>query len=82
MDMCPVDTIVTPLPCFFVAGQWVLLQTAFNSIDATFRKLFRSAVGPPAATDRRRRWHEILHEWIAPVLQFVEQFSVKHWSLR
>ena len=39
-------------------------------------------VGPPAATDWSRPWHEILHDWNARVVRFVEQYSVKHWSER
>ena len=42
----------------------------------------RSVVGPPAATDWSRPWHEILHDWNAPVAQFVQQYSVKCWSVR
>ena len=41
----------------------------------------RSVVGPPAATDWSRPWHEILHDWNAPVAQFVQQYSVKCWSV-
>ena len=52
-----------------------------NKIDVTFRKLLRSAVGPPAATDWSRPGHEILHDWNARVVQFVEPYSVKHWSV-
>ena len=45
-------------------------------------KLLRSVVGPPAATDRSRPWPEILHDWNARVAQFVQQYSVKCWSVR
>ena len=34
-----------------------------SDIDVTFRKLLRSVVGPPAATDRSQPWHEILHDY-------------------
>ena len=32
--------------------------------------------------DWSRPWHEILHDWNARAVQFVEQYSVKHWSIR
>ena len=60
----------------------MIFKKDLNKIDVTFRKLFRSMVGPPAATDWSRPWHEILHDWNARVAQFVEQYSVKHWSVR
>ena len=75
------DTIITPVVCF-AAGHRPILQTDLNKIDVTFRKLLRSVVGPPAATDWSRPWHEILHDWTARVVQFVEPHSVKHWSMR
>ena len=59
------DTIITPVVCF-AAGHRTILTKDLNKIDVTFRKLLRSAVGPPAAT-------------VARVVQFVEQYSVKHW---
>ena len=75
------DTIITPVACF-AAGHRTILKKDLNKIDVTFRKLLRSVVGPPAATDWSRPWHEILHEWNARVVQFVEQYSVKPWSVR
>ena len=59
-----------------------MLKKDLNKIDVTFQKLFRSAVGPQAATDWPRPWHEILHDWNARVVRFVEQYSVKGWSVR
>ena len=53
-----------------------------NNIDVTFRKLHRSMVGPPATTDWSHPWHEILRDWNARVVQFVEQYLVNHWSVR
>ena len=52
------------------------------NVDVVFRKLLRSVVGPPAATDWTRPWHEILHDWNARVAHFVQQYSVKCWSVR
>ena len=75
------DTIITPVACF-AAGHRTILKKDLNKIDVTFRKLLRSVVGPPAATDWSRPWHEIMHDWNARVVQFVEQYSVKHWSMR
>ena len=75
------DTIITPVACF-AAGHRTILKKDLNKIDVTFRKLLRSVVGPPAATDWSRPWHEILHDWNARVVQFVEQYSVKPWSVR
>ena len=75
------DTIITPVPCF-AAGHRTILKKDLSKIDVIFRKLLRSVVGPPAATDWSRPWHEILHDWNARVVQFVEQYSVKHWSVR
>ena len=72
---------VTPVVCF-AAGHRTILKKHLNKIDVTFRKLLRSVVGPPAATDWSRPWHEILHDWNARVVQFVEQYSVKPWSVR
>ena len=75
------DTIITPVACF-AAGHRTIFKKDLNKIDVTFRKLLRNMVGPPAATDWSRPWHEILHDWNARVAQFVEQYSVKHWSVR
>ena len=75
------DTIITPVACF-AAGHRMIFKKDLNKIDVTFRKLLRNMVGPPAATDWSRPWHEILHDWNARVAQFVEQYSVKHWSVR
>ena len=68
------DTIITPVACF-AAGHRTILKKDLNKIDVTFRKLLRNVVGPPAATDWSRPWHEILHDWNARVVQFVEQYS-------
>ena len=75
------DTIITPVACF-AAGHRMIFKKDLNKIDVTFRKLLRNMVGTPAATDWSRPWHEILHDWNARVAQFVEQYSVKHWSVR
>ena len=68
---------------------FVLLQGTgrFSKMTSTMlmwysEKLFRSVVGPPAATDWSRPWHEILHVWNARVAQFVQQYSVRCWSVR
>ena len=54
---------ITPVVCF-AAGHRTILKKDLNKIDVTFRKLLRSVVGPPAATDWSRPWHEILHNRI------------------
>ena len=75
------DTIITPVACF-AAGHRAIFKNDLNNVDVVFRKLLRSVVGPPAATDWSRPWHEILHDWNARVAQFVQQYSVKCWSVR
>ena len=66
----------------FVAGHLAIFKNDLNNVDVVFRKLLRSVVGPPAATDWSRPWHEILHDWNARVAQIVQQCSVKCWSVR
>ena len=75
------DTVITPV-AFFAAGHRAIFKNDFNNVDVLFRKLLRSVVGPPAATDWSRPWHEILHDWNARVAQFVQHCSVKCWSVR
>ena len=75
------DTVITPVVCF-AAGHRAIFKHDLNKVDVVFRKLLRSVVGPPAATDWSRPWHEILHDWNARVAQFVQQYSVKCWSVR
>ena len=75
------DTVITPVACF-AAGHRAIFKNDLNNVDVVFRKLLRSVVGPPAATDWSRPWHEILHDWNARVAQFVQQYSVKCWSVR
>ena len=74
------DTVITPVACF-AAGHRAICKNDLNNTDVVFRKLLRSVVGPPAATDWSRPWHEILHDWNARVTQFVQQYSVKRWSV-
>ena len=59
----------------FAAGHRAIWKKDLNNIDVAFWKLFRSVVGPPAAINGSHPWHEILHDWTARVVQFVEQFS-------
>ena len=47
------DTIITPVACF-AAGHRMIFKKDLNKIHVTFRKLLRSMVGPPAATDWSR----------------------------
>ena len=75
------DTVITPVACF-VAGHRAIFKNDLNNVDVVFRKLLRIVVGPPAATDWSRPWHEILHDRNARVAQFVQQYSVKCWSVR
>ena len=82
------DTVITPVACF-AAGHRAIFKNNLNNVDVVFRKLLRRVVGPPAATDWSRPWHEILHDWNARVAQFVQQYLVKcsvrcveiHWNL-
>ena len=75
------DTVITPVACF-AAGHRAIFKNDFDNVDVVFRKLLRSVVGPPAATDWSRPWHEILHDWNARVAQFVQHCSVKCCSVR
>jgi len=63
----------------FAAGHRAIFKNDLNNVDVVFRKLLRSVVGPPAATDWSRPWHEILHDWNARVAQFVQVYPVKRW---
>ena len=75
------DIVITPVVCF-AAGHRAIFKNNLNIVDVVYRKLPRSVVGLPAATDWSRPWHEILHDWNARVAQFVQQYSVKCWSVR
>ena len=44
------DTVITPVACF-AAGHRAIFKNDLNNVDVVFRKLLRSVVGPPAATD-------------------------------
>ena len=70
-----IDTVITPVVCF-AAGHRAIFKNDLNNVDVAFRKLLRSVVGPPAATDWSLPWHEILHDWNARVAQFAQQYSV------
>ena len=73
--------VITPVVCF-AAGHRAF-KNDLDNVDVVFRKLLRSVVGPPAATDWSRPWHEIQgRNWNARVAQFVQQYSVKCWSVR
>ena len=55
------DTVITPVACF-AAGHRAIFKNDLNNVDVVFRRLLRSVVGSPAATDWSRPWHEILHD--------------------
>ena len=50
-------------------------QKKLNKIAMTCRKLIRNVVRPPPAAGWPRPWH-------ARVVQFVQQYSMKRWSVR
>ena len=58
--------IVTPVACF-AAGHRKIYKTDLETIDVHFPRLLRSVVGPPSQTNWLNPWHEILHDWNAPV---------------
>ena len=70
--------IVTPVACF-AAGHRKIYKTDLDTMDVHFRRLLRSAVGPPPPPNI---WHEILHDWNARVARYVQEAGVLTWSHR
>ena len=56
------DAVISPV-AVVAAGHRTMYKTDLRSFDVLSRKLLRSVVGPPAAMDWTRPWHEILHDW-------------------
>ena len=75
------DATVSPV-ALFGAGHRALHQGDLHQIDATYRKLFRTVVGPPAGIDWSSDWHVILHLWNDRVQRFANFFHIKTWSRR
>ena len=57
-----------------------MYKTDLIKFDVLFRKLLRSAVGPPAGMDWTRPWHETQHDWNGRVNEFAALHGIKLWS--
>ena len=75
------DKIVTPVACV-AAGHRKIYKTDLETMDVHFRRLLRSAVGPPSQTNWLNPWHDILHDWNARVARCVQEAGVLTWSQR
>ena len=73
--------MVSPVAAF-AAGHRTMHKTDLIKFDVLFRKLLRSAVGPPAGMDWTRPWHETLHDWNGRVNEFAALHGIKLWSER
>ena len=75
------DAVISPV-AVVAAGHRTMYKTDLRSFDVLSRKLLRSVVGPPAAMDWTRPWHEILHDWNGRVNEFAAHHGIKLWSER
>ena len=70
------DLVISPV-AVFAAGHRTLYKTDLRNFDVLFRKLIRSAFGPPAGMDWTRPWHEILHDWNGRINEFAALHGIK-----
>ena len=71
--------IITPIACFGACSRTLLLSD-LAKLDAHFRKLVTSVVGPPAGVDWSDAWHNVLHAWNQRVSELVDQCSIPTWA--
>ena len=71
--------IITPIACFGACSRTLLLSD-LAKLDAHFRTLVRSVVGPPVGVDWSDAWHNVLHAWNQRVSELVDQCSIPTWA--
>ncbi len=73
------DAVVSSAACWASCHRtYQRMQSQIMSV--AFCKLVRRVVGPPAALDWSRPWHEILHEWNARATRHVTSAHIRSWS--
>ena len=73
------DTVITPVACF-AAGHRAIFKNDLNNVDVVFRKLLRSVVGPPAATDWSRSVRCVEMHW--NLAQYAANLPPDRWLSR